>query len=979
MAAGTPTVGARLLIGGSAAAIRNLQAFNAELERTNELLVTTKKASEDAAIATGGVVGAKEDKAAASGEGAGAEEREAAAIGATTAAATKAKTAVDDLEKSHSNLNSTLNKAGAGALGTFGEWAGAAALGIAIESVKQYSDLQNQYIKLFTLAGKKQSQVPAIMQGGIQISKETGVNFSDVANQLYRIASANAGLKETNSQLLSLGKQAANLAVLFNTPTGSSSELIGRLFGNLSFAGKKNSQGSQLQGVGNAAHITQLLAATVGAGDMQPSDLVGALSKGLVSSGQAVGAKLPDLLSWIALSTKLGQNASTTGTLISHSLQQVATPSEQGTKAQLMFGIQQGQLHSIISNQGVGPAVGKLIGSMLGGLNTPSYYPAFGTNAPGSASAIAQLQAWGLSPQVIQQMQTGFGLTASQQAYVQKTGQFAPGETKAQIAEQKNMLQLMATKMFGGARQELPYLTIAENQQAYKTTEAYIMKNTNPKQYQAELNAAMNAPSRQFKIAEKNIEALGLQLGKDLTPAALDGVHAFVDMLKWFTSHKGVFMAVATLAGELAAFGLLAKAYSKLSGPVGKVVGYTKGRYNAFTGKIAPATGGTTEEVAAKTQATAAEMQLDAARLQVEAAGGGDARAAEGLAGGRWGGLGKRYGAAGEITGAAEGAEGAAAGAGLAGAEAGVETAGLSFSALAGPIGIAAAMAAPIAMPYIIKGLSGLGHLLFGNSAPLRYQTSAALLKQQITSDTNTISQVTKTIYGNKSNQKNPGVQLQPTDPHYVGDVEHLAAVTAQKQKAKYYAGIIATNPAIQVPAEERQLKSLQAFIARYKHEPGLSAPQRNEARQIQDTITRQLSAAKAGKAYGVHGSATTGPAWNQFLEAAKRGTGDQKAASDSLKAAADKTTSVQDKTALGAADLKTAAGDAKQANLQTLLAAKSTGLAAADHKAAAKALNQAALTLQEAGNAIKGGVASLPAQAAALAQTAVRNANARG
>src|SRR6185437_358947 len=273
------TVGARLSIQGASAAIKNLAAFNAELERTNALLAKTKESGALSVAAIGGVSKATEAKTASTSAMTDAEKAAAAGMDAATIKALEQKAAVDELAKSHKGLSQTISDVGNGPLGKFGEWATGGAIAVAIESMTKYAQLQNQYIKLFTLAGVPKSQVNGIMQAGMEISKNTGVNFSDVANQLYRIASANAGLHQTTKELTNLGKQAANLAVLFNTPTGQPSELIGRLFGNLSFAGRKNLQGTQLQGVGNAQHITQLLSATVGAGDMQPQDLIGALSK----------------------------------------------------------------------------------------------------------------------------------------------------------------------------------------------------------------------------------------------------------------------------------------------------------------------------------------------------------------------------------------------------------------------------------------------------------------------------------------------------------------------------------------------------------------------------------------------------------------------------------------------------------------------------------------------------------------------------
>src|SRR6185437_9947039 len=123
-----------------------------------------------------------------------------------------------------------------------------------------------------------------------------------------------------------------------------------------------------------------------------------------------------------------------------------------------------------------------------------------------------------IKPDMLAALQNNFGLNAQQQAYVKKYGTYAPGESQQQMTQQKDLMQFIATKIFGGARQELPFLGIFENQGAYAATEKYIMANTNPKKYHQELQAAMNTPARQLDIAKKNIEYYGLEIGKAITP-----------------------------------------------------------------------------------------------------------------------------------------------------------------------------------------------------------------------------------------------------------------------------------------------------------------------------------------------------------------------------------------------------------------------------------------------------------------------------
>lgn len=970
------TVGARLSIQGSAAAIKNLAAFNAQLERTNELLAKTKEASVAAVGAVGGVADGAKDKTTAVKDTAKADTEHTAALDAGTLAAMKNKKALDDLTESHKGLSKSVADLGSGPLGKFGEWATGGAVAVGIESMKQYTQLQQQYVKLFTLAGLPKNQVNKVMTEGINISKQTGVAFSDVANQAYRIQSALAGTHAPASKLVSLMKQAANLAVLFNTPTGAPSELLGRLYGNLGFAGQKNKSGSQLQGVGSAQHITELLSATVGAGDMQPQDLIGALSKGLTQSGQAVGAKLPDILSWIALSTKLGANASTSGTLISHSLQQIATPSEQGTKSELMFGVQSGDLQQIIQKQGIGAAEKYLVGHIFNGLNTPGYYPAFNsTTAPGQASAVAQMKAWGLKPSQIAEYQNNFGLNKQQQAYIAYHGGFAPGETKAQENEQKQALQLISTKAFGGARQEIPWLTIAENPQAFASAEKFIKSNTNSKTFNAKLQAAMNTPARQLDIAKKNIENYGLTIGKELTPGALDGVHAFVGALKVLANNKGVLLGVATAIAELAAIGMAAKLYSKVRGPASSVAKYVKGVNLKLHGsQINQAAAGldssTAEGAAAKVQMTAAETQLEAARLNIEGLKGG------GIPGGPSSAFPRRG-----VAGAVEGEAGSLEGGALAGAEGGGEMAGLDLGALAGPIGLAAAMAVPFALPSIIKGLKFLSA-----SGPLVHVlTPAQMLAQNASATKSQINQIitnstkTSTLTDVVNGSSKPVGGFHYTTPSVTANtLRNLGRDVNTANADKWYGAALAKNPKLQLSQEQAELKHWQSLLkgdaqAARRGSPSASLGA-SKAEQAIGQIQKQIADARGRVALQHHTGITPangGAGYKDLLNASKlagastaAGQKAQQIAAQHSNDAAVKQGAAALTSKLAGDDTKAAAAESKAAATETKAGGKANVQAAKDHTEAAKELSAAAAALKTAAAAIQNVKVTVSAQA---------------
>lgn len=576
---GVEDIGARLVIedGG---AIAEIQALTDEVDKLQKALLrlgTTADASMKKVTASGAEADAAAGTAAASSKKAGVAAEDAGAAGVMAAQAhgqaideTTVKT--EKLRKSTQSLKSDIESVGSGPVGKAGIGGIAVGLGVVGESIDQYVKFNKQMTQLFTQAGIAKSRIPALSAGALKIGEQTGVNFSDVANQLYRIASASSGLKETNRQILSLGKSAADIAVLFNVSPGAPTEQVARLFGSVFNAAKSN----KLQQTGGSpAGLAALLNAAVGTGDIRGQDLIGALGRGVLQSGEAVGAKLPDILSWIDLSTRLGAQPSTSGTLIAHSLQQIATPSEQGQKAEEMFGINPGDLRTIMQKQGIGQAVSYLTNS-LKNYNPLPYYPVTGKNAAGAASANQQLTDWGLSPALIASMQN-HTLTQSQQGQIE---------------------QFMLTKIFGGARQEIPVLSIAENPTLYSDIERQIRAQANLSTYNKDLKGALGTPAQQLQIGMRQLQGYSIQLGKDLTPALVKFVHGVVDAAKYLSDHRALLDGILISAGSLAALGASFFILSKIIklftgiGKAGSAIGRLLG-FGGGSGKNVPVTANT--------------------------------------------------------------------------------------------------------------------------------------------------------------------------------------------------------------------------------------------------------------------------------------------------------------------------------------------------------------------------------------------------
>ena len=207
-----------------------------KLGATADATMAKVKASGDASV-----VASEKAGAAATESGAAAEDAAivgAGAVGKHKTALDDAGKATDDLKAKTVSLTDSVAALGSSGFAKLGRDSIIGALGTAGESIDQYMKYQKAMTQLVTQAGLPANRLPAIMAGGLQIGKQTGLDFNDIANQLYRIVSATSGLKETNKQILALGKSAADIAVLFNVSPGAPTEQVARLFGSLSNAGR---------------------------------------------------------------------------------------------------------------------------------------------------------------------------------------------------------------------------------------------------------------------------------------------------------------------------------------------------------------------------------------------------------------------------------------------------------------------------------------------------------------------------------------------------------------------------------------------------------------------------------------------------------------------------------------------------------------------------------------------------------------------
>ena len=510
----------------------------------------------DASIATAGSTAAVTDLTAAEGGAAGAVAARTAAVEEGTTAATASTTAVRAATKAVAEHESALSKLASNpVISKTATWGTGGLLLGAYETVKQYTNFNKLVTQSAVDAGTPTKYLPMLQKNMIGLAREYGMNINDIANGWYRVASSAAGTHQTMKQQLRTLKDTVALQTLLNTPSGVASDTSSRIISNLMY--------TKLPGATNPDQIMALINSAVGKGDIRGADMVSAIGK-FLPAAKALGASAPSMLAWVDLLTKESMPGSQAGTLIAHSVQQLANPTELGQKAEQMIGIDPSTLKNLVRDKGIGAAASYLKNSMTQ-FNPTSYYPKFGNNPAGPQSALAQLTAWGILDPTEQSEWMNGTLTANQKRDVEKA---------------------LTSKIFGGAKSALPMLALMNSPQAYMELQNAITSDATPQALAAHLKTALNTPGRQMQIDLQNIKMTGLQIGQEITPAVLKGLGAFKDVAIYLADHatvlESLLEALTTFVG--AAIGV--EAYSKIM----KVASGLKDIVSTITGGLSSAT-----------------------------------------------------------------------------------------------------------------------------------------------------------------------------------------------------------------------------------------------------------------------------------------------------------------------------------------------------------------------------------------------------
>jgi len=232
------------------------------------------------------------------------------------------------------------------ATGALGAFAGAAAVGAAIRVTREY---QAELIKLNTLVGINIDELEKFDGAFRQIAATTGASATEVARAAFAITSGGA----RGAEALEAIEQAAKLSA------------IG--LGDMQTVGRTLT--AALQAFGStgltASKAADTLAATVREGNLEASELAGALSR-VLGPAVALGVSFEDVGAFMATFTRLGGDSAQAATGLLNVFNLLIAPPKQAREAMEEYGVSVERLREIAANGGLQQALDAL-STALGG------------------------------------------------------------------------------------------------------------------------------------------------------------------------------------------------------------------------------------------------------------------------------------------------------------------------------------------------------------------------------------------------------------------------------------------------------------------------------------------------------------------------------------------------------------------------------------------------------------------------------------
>ena len=232
------------------------------------------------------------------------------------------------------------------ATGALGAFAGAQAIGAAIRRTREY---QAELIKLNTLVGISVDELDGFDQAFRDISAVTGTAASDVARAGFAITSGGA----RGAEAIEAIEQAAKLSA------------IG--LGDMQTIGRTLTAALQTFGSTGltASKAADTLAATVREGNLEASELAGALSR-VLGPAQALGVSFEDVGAFMATFTRLGGDSAQAATGLLNVFNLLIAPPKQAREAMEEYGVSVERLRQIAGEQGLQQAL-EALSTALGG------------------------------------------------------------------------------------------------------------------------------------------------------------------------------------------------------------------------------------------------------------------------------------------------------------------------------------------------------------------------------------------------------------------------------------------------------------------------------------------------------------------------------------------------------------------------------------------------------------------------------------
>ena len=409
--------------------------------------------------------------------------------------------------------------------------------GMAYEGIKQYMSFNSLMTQTFAQANVAYSKHKALTQDMANIAKETGRNFNDVANSLYRVASAtsswNNGRGASVAQLNAMVKQVENLQILGNLATGAQSDQAARIVGSIA-----STPGMQHDPKKIAAQVN----AIVGSGDIRMSELITALGRGVLTSGSTMGLNLKQIGAYIDLLTTRGTTGASAGTYVAHAFQLLAGSTTQSRNWQAAIGIRSGEMEKTMREKGLTAAV-QLLTSHMTKLSATPYLVS--GKFTGQAAAEHMMQKAGLSPEQIAAWESG-NMSAADKAAV---------------------LQTEMTAMFGGGRQAMPLMALMQSVSGvqlgysknlttkdggnYQSILAAINRNSTSSNFNKDLSIVQNSPRVQEQKLLRTLQWDLIQFGKAVTPVWLEMLKAGTAVLGFLGKFKGYLVEIGAVLASI--------------------------------------------------------------------------------------------------------------------------------------------------------------------------------------------------------------------------------------------------------------------------------------------------------------------------------------------------------------------------------------------------------------------------------------------